>query len=55
MVIGLGETWWADLGEPAGSAPGYRLPVVVVQCDALNASQIGMAVCVPLTANLNWK
>lgn len=46
--------WWADLGEPAGSAPGYRRPVVVVQCDALNASRIGTVVCIPLTSNLKW-
>lgn len=46
--------WWADLGEPTGSAPGYRRPVVVVQCDALNHSRIGTAVCVPLTSNLKW-
>ena len=54
MVIGQGETWWADLGEPVGSAPGYRRPVVVVQCDALNTSRIGSVVCVPLTSNLKW-
>ncbi len=55
MVIGQGETWWADLGEPVGSAPGCRRPVVVVQCDALNTSRIGTVVCVPLTSNLKWQ
>jgi mRNA interferase MazF len=55
VVIGQGETWWTDLGEPVGSAPGYRRPVVVVQCDALNASRIGTVVCVPLTSNLKWE
>ena len=54
MVIGQGEVWWADIGEPIGSAPGYRRPVVVVQCDALNRSRIGTVVCVPLTSNLKW-
>lgn len=54
MVIGQGEVWWADLAEPAGSEPGYRRPVVVVQCDALNRSRIGTVVCVPLTSNLKW-
>jgi mRNA interferase MazF len=53
-VIGQGEIWWADLGEPVGSAPGYRRPVLVVQCDAMNASRIGTVVCVPLTSNLKW-
>src|SRR5687767_15248940 len=54
MVISQGEIWWADLGEPAGSSPGYRRPVAVVQCDALNQSRISTVVCVPLTSNLKW-
>ena len=54
MVISQGEIWWADLGEPVGSGPGYRRPVVIVQCDALNQSRIGTVVCVPLTSNLKW-
>jgi mRNA interferase MazF len=54
MVTGQAEVWWADLGEPVGSAPGYRRPVVVVQCDALNRSRISTVVCVPLTSNLKW-
>ena len=53
-MIGQGEIWWADLGEPVGSAPGYRRPVLVVQCDGINASRIGTVVCVPLTSNLKW-
>jgi mRNA interferase MazF len=54
VVIGQAEVWWADLGEPTGSAPGYRRPIVVVQCDAFNRSRIGTVVCVPLTSNLKW-
>ncbi len=54
MVISQGEVWWSDLGEPTGSEPGYRRPVVIVQCDALNQSRIGTVVCVPLTSNLKW-
>jgi mRNA interferase MazF len=54
-VISQGEVWWADLGEPIGSGPGYRRPVVVVQCDALNQSRVGTVVCVPLTSNLKWE
>ena len=53
-MIAQGEIWWADLGEPIGSAPGFRRPVVVVQSDALNRSRIGTVVCVPLTSNLKW-
>lgn len=55
MVISQGEVWWADLGEPTGSGPGYRRPVVVVQCDALNQSRASTVVCVPLTTNLKWE
>jgi mRNA interferase MazF len=54
MVICQGEVWWADLGEPLGSVPGFRRPVVVVQSDAMNRSRIGTVVCVPLTSNLKW-
>ncbi len=49
-----GEIWWADLGEPVGSAPGFRRPVLIVQGDALNRSRIATVVCVPLTSNLRW-
>lgn len=54
MVIGQGEVWWANLGEPLGSAPGFRRPVAVVQGDAFNRSRIATAVCVPLTSKLKW-
>lgn len=53
-MIAQGDVWWADLGEPGGSEPAYRRPVVVVQCDAFNRSRIATIVCVPLTANLRW-
>ncbi|MFN2317131.1 MAG: type II toxin-antitoxin system PemK/MazF family toxin [Gemmatimonadales bacterium] len=54
VELAQGEVWWADLGAPAGSAPGFRRPVVIVQGDALNRSQIATVVCVPLTSNLKW-
>ena len=54
MVIAQGEVWWADLGEPAGSEPGFRRPVVVVQGDAFNASSLRTVVCVVLTSNVKW-
>jgi len=54
MVISQGEVWWADLGEPQGSEPGFRRPVVVVQGNAFNRSRISTVVCVPLTGNLKW-
>ncbi len=52
MVIRRGSVWWAELGEPQGSAPGWRRPVLVVQADAFNRSRIGTVVVVVLTSNL---
>lgn len=54
MVISQSDVWWADLADPIGSAPGYRRPVIVVQSDALNRSQLSTVVCVVLTSNLRW-
>ena len=48
------EVWWADLADPIGSAPGYRRPIVVIQSDPLNRSQLPTVVCVVLTSNLRW-
>lgn len=53
-MIAQGDVWWADLPDPAGSGPGFRRPVVVVQGDAMNRSRIATVVCVPLTSNLRW-
>lgn len=53
-MIAQGEVWWADLGAPAGSEPGYRRPVIVVQGDAFNASSLRTVVCVAITSNLKW-
>jgi mRNA interferase MazF len=54
MVISQGEIWWADLPEPVGSEPGFLRPVVVVQGDEFNRSQIATVICVPLTSSLRW-
>jgi len=53
-VISQGEIWWADLPDPAGSGPGFRRPVVVVQGDSFNRSRIATVLCIPLTSNLKW-
>ena len=52
MVIERGEVWWADLGEPDGSEPGYRRPVVIVQSDAFNRSRLRTVVAVVLMTNV---
>ena len=54
MVITQGDVCWVELPEPAGSGPGFRRPVVVVQGDGLNRSRVATVVCVPLTSNLRW-
>lgn len=54
VAIAQGDIWWAELGEPTGSGPGYRRPVVIVQGTALNRSRLATVVCVPLTSNLTW-
>ena len=51
-MISQGDVWWADLGEPVGSQPGFRRPVLVVQGDSFNRSRIATVVCIPLTSNL---
>jgi len=47
-----GEIWWASLGEPEGSAPGYRRPVLVVQSDEFNRSRISTIIVAALTSNI---
>jgi len=52
VVVERGQVWWADLGEPEGSEPGFRRPVLIVQSDAFNRSRIRTVIAVALTANL---
>ena len=52
MVIRRGEIWWASVGEPRGSEPGYRRPVLVVQADAFNRSRSSTVLVVAITSNL---
>ena len=52
MVINQGDVFWIDLGEPSGSALGYRHPHVVVQNNLFNRSRINTVVVCALTSNL---
>ncbi len=47
-----GEIWWASLPEPGASEPGNRRPLLVVQADSFNRSQIQTVLAVVLTTNL---
>lgn len=44
-----GEIWWVDLGEPRGSAPGYRRPGVIVSNDEYNDSGLDTVLVVTVT------
>lgn len=47
-----GEIWLADLGEPRGSAPGFRRPILIIQGDEFNRSRIATVLAIVLTTNL---
>lgn len=40
------------MGDPRGSEPGFRRPVVVVSSNEFNESNIQTVVCVVITSNL---
>ena len=47
-----GEVWWASLPDPAGSGPGLRRPVLIVQSNPFNESRIATVVVAGITSNL---
>lgn len=51
-MIERGTVWWVELGEPRGSAPGFRRPILIVQADAFNRSRIQTVIAVILSSNL---
>jgi len=52
MVVKRGEVWWASLGEPRGSEPGYKRPVVIVSANEFNKSTIKTVIVAVITSNL---
>ena len=52
MVVNQGDIFWVDLGEPAGSEPGYSHPNVVIQNNMFNHSGINTVIVCGLTSNL---
>ncbi len=52
MVIERGEIWWADLGEPRGASPGLTRPILIIQSDFFNRTQINTVVAAIITTNL---
>lgn len=51
-MIARGNVHFTDLGQPIGSLPGKRRPVVVVQSDHLNRSGWRTTVVAPMTSSL---
>lgn len=47
-----GEIWWASLASPKGSGPGYRRPVLVIQSNPFNESQIATIIVAVVTSNI---
>lgn len=50
-MIRRGQIYWIDLGEPAGSRPGKRRPVLVIQSQSYNASRLATALAAVVTSN----
>ena len=50
-MIQRGDVCWVHLGEPVGSRPGKRRPVLVVQADSYNASQLNTVLAVVVSSN----
>ena len=47
-----GDICWADLGDPIGSEPGFRRPVLVIQDDEFNSSRLATVIILSITSNL---
>jgi mRNA interferase MazF len=51
VVIQRGAVFWVELGDPVGSAPAKRRPVVVVSADAFNRSRLRTVLAAAITSN----
>jgi mRNA interferase MazF len=47
-----GEIWWATLPAPRASEPGYQRPVLIIQSDAFNRSNIQTVIAAVVTSNM---
>jgi mRNA interferase MazF len=50
-VTQRGNVCWADLGEPRGSKPAKRRPVLVIQADPYNTSRLNTTLVIVITSN----
>jgi mRNA interferase MazF len=51
VVIERGGVYWADLGQPIGSRPANRRPVLVIQSDSYNESRLATVLVAVVTSN----
>jgi len=49
--VNRGDVCWADLGEPRGSKPAKRRPVLVIQGDSYNASRLNTTLAAVITSS----
>ena len=45
------EIWWAQLRSPRLSEPGKKRPVLILQADNFNKSNIKTIICAAITSN----
>lgn len=50
-----GEIWWTDLGEPQRSEPAHHRPVLIVQEDHFNQSNLATVIVLSITSNLRYQ
>lgn len=50
-MVARGDIHWCDLGEPRGSAPAKRHPVLIIQAYPFNASRLASAIVAVITSN----
>ena len=50
-MIRRGSICWADLGEPRGTRPAKRRPVLVIQSHPYNASRLATTLAAVVTSN----
>ncbi len=51
LVIERGGIYWADLGDPQGSRPAKRRPVLVISADTYNRSRLATVLAAVLSSN----
>ena len=51
-MVTRGDVHWCDLGEPSGSAPAKRRPVLILQADEYNRSRLATTIVAVLTSNI---